>query len=90
MAINGRFQQKFDYEANWLKATNFVPLKGEVIVYLAEANPNGTLISGATLPSGRTTPYSYPRTKIGDGTSTVTSLPFSTSMVQICTWESDD
>ena len=90
MAINGRFQQKFDYEANWLKATGFTPMKGEIIVYLAEANASGTLISGATLPTGRTTPYTYPRQKIGDGATNVNLLPFVTSMVQICTWESDD
>lgn len=31
--INSRFQQKHDIEANWLKAVNFVPLAGEMIVY---------------------------------------------------------
>lgn len=31
--INSRIQLKHDTEANWAKATNFIPLKGEVIVY---------------------------------------------------------
>ena len=31
--INGRIIQKHDSEANWEKATNFIPLKGEIILY---------------------------------------------------------
>lgn len=31
--INTRMSQKHDIEANWLKATNFVPLMGEIIIY---------------------------------------------------------
>ena len=31
--FQGRIVQKHDTEANWKKATNFVPLKGEIIVY---------------------------------------------------------
>ena len=31
--FQGRIIQKHDTEANWKKATNFVPLKGEIIVY---------------------------------------------------------
>lgn len=31
--INGRIQHKHDIEENWLKATNFIPLIGELIVY---------------------------------------------------------
>lgn len=76
MAINGRFQQKYDYEANWLKATNFTPMKGEIIVYLAEADINGVLFTDAVLPTGRTTPYTYSREKVGDGVSNVNDLPF--------------
>lgn len=29
----GRIVQKHDSSANWVKATNFIPLKGEIIVY---------------------------------------------------------
>lgn len=38
--FNTRIQLKSDTEANWLKATNFTPLKGEMIVYNADANYN--------------------------------------------------
>ena len=31
--IYGRLVQKHDTQANWEKATNFIPMKGEVIVY---------------------------------------------------------
>lgn len=31
--FQGRIVQKHDTEANWKKATNFVPLKGELIIY---------------------------------------------------------
>lgn len=31
--MKARVQQKIDTSANWAKATNFVPLKGEIIVY---------------------------------------------------------
>lgn len=31
--IYGRVQQKHDTEANWIKATNFTPNAGEIIVY---------------------------------------------------------
>ena len=34
----GRFQQKHDTEANWLLATNFAPLAGELIIYDADEN----------------------------------------------------
>ena len=33
MIVKTRIQNKNDIEANWLKATNFTPLKGEVIIY---------------------------------------------------------
>lgn len=31
--FQGRIVQKHDTKANWDKATNFVPLKGEMIIY---------------------------------------------------------
>ena len=33
MEIKSRIQQKHDIESNWLKATNFIPKQGEIIVY---------------------------------------------------------
>ena len=31
--FQGRMVQKHDTKANWDKATNFIPLKGEIILY---------------------------------------------------------
>ena len=61
--LNTRIQHKHDIEANWKKATSFVPKEGEIIIYDKDAS------------------YSYQRIKIGDGTRTVTALPFVTTSV---------
>lgn len=37
-SIKTRIKHKHDVEANWLKATNFVPLAGELIVYDVDEN----------------------------------------------------
>lgn len=58
--LKTRIINKHDTEANWNKATSFVPKAGEVIIYEADST------------------YSYPRIKVGDGTTAVTALPFST------------
>lgn len=34
--INSRIIHKHDIEANWIKATNFIPLAGELIIYDAD------------------------------------------------------
>ena len=34
--VKTRIQLKYDTEANWNKAINFIPLKGEVIIYSAD------------------------------------------------------
>lgn len=36
--LNGRIVNKHDIEANWLKATNFTPMLGELIVYDVDEN----------------------------------------------------
>ena len=36
--INARIPQKIDIEANWLKAVNFTPKAGEIIVYAVDEN----------------------------------------------------
>ena len=36
--FNTRMQQKIDTQENWEKATNFIPLKGELIIYDIDAN----------------------------------------------------
>lgn len=61
--ITSRIQQKHDVTANWAKATNFIPKKGEIIVYDAEYNASGE----------ETQPVRF---KIGDGSKTVNNLPF--------------
>ena len=33
-----RHVQKHDVEANWLKATNFIPLVGEIVIYDPDDN----------------------------------------------------
>lgn len=35
--FNTRIQLKNDIETNWNKATNFIPLKGEAIIYSADS-----------------------------------------------------
>ena len=81
--LKTRIQHKNDLEYYWLKATNFIPLKGELIIYDREVDTTGatltTVIDGKTvtlLPEGRTTPYTYARVKIGDGVRTVGQLEF--------------
>ena len=36
--LRTRIQMKTDTEANWLRATNFIPKNGEIIVYAADDN----------------------------------------------------
>ena len=87
--INSRQQQKHDIEANWLKAVNFVPKPGELIIYDAE-------IQGDEFPKDidgqnlRDYYITYPRIKIGNGETNVNDLPFINTQVQIITWEADD
>lgn len=38
--LNARFQHKIDTYENWSKATNFIPLKGELIIYTTDENGN--------------------------------------------------
>ena len=35
--LNTRIQMKTDTEANWNKATNFIPKNGEIIIYATDA-----------------------------------------------------
>jgi hypothetical protein len=74
--INTRIMNKPDTEANWLKATTFIPMQGEIIVYDIEVDKDGNTLA---LPEGRTTPYTYERLKIGDGKTVVSDLPFYTA-----------
>lgn len=71
--MNTRIVNKHDIEANWLKATTFIPMQGEIIIYDIEVDENGNTLE---LPEGRTTPYKDERFKIGDGKKLVEDLPF--------------
>lgn len=59
--LNARVQLKNDIEANWLKATNFVPLDGEFIVYDVDnthSKPRFKIGDGKTVVSSL--PFSEP------------------------------
>lgn len=71
--IKSRIVHKHDLEAHWMRATSFVPLQGELIIYDIEIDADGNTLA---LPEGRTTPYNYERFKIGDGVTNVNELPF--------------
>lgn len=71
--IKTRIINKHAIESDWIKAVNFTPLKGELIIYDIEIDANDNTLA---LPSDRTTPYTYERFKIGDGITNVNSLPF--------------
>ena len=58
--FNGRIIQKHDSEANWEKATSFIPKAGEIIIYDTDET------------------HYYCRIKIGDGSTLINNLPFST------------
>lgn len=69
--LKGRFCQKTDVEVNWNKAINFVPLKGEVCVYLPDDNntePRFKVGDGETtitnLPFAITAPSAISTTEI--------------------------
>lgn len=61
--FDARVQLKNDIEANWIKAVNFIPLKGELIIY----NPS---------PDDVNYPSIEYRFKIGDGLTKINDLDF--------------
>ena len=82
--IKTRIQHKHDYEVNWIKAVDFVPLKGEIIIYDAEteelfASQYADLTDEQKATIRRSEAITYVRTKIGNGVDTVTDLPFYSS-----------
>lgn len=83
-SISTRIQNKHDLEANWLKASNFTPLEGELIIYDAETQDAfntayASLTNEQKAALGRTTPVTYARAKVGDGSTLVSALPFISS-----------
>ena len=71
--ISTRIQNKHDLEVNWKKATGFIPLAGEWIIYDKEVDSEGNTLA---LPEGRTTAFTYERFKIGDGVTPINDLAF--------------
>lgn len=65
MSIKTRIQLKRDTTANWNAARGFIPLQGEIIIYL---DGRSKVENGETI-------Y-YPTIKIGDGKAYVQDLPF--------------
>ena len=60
--VKARIQLKHDTEENWNKAVNFIPRKGELIIYNAESSNDNA--------------RPFPRLKVGDGITNVVNLPF--------------
>ena len=73
--IKTRIAQKHDIEANWLKAKNFKPLAGELIIYDAETSSNDRPRDDQDNLL-RLEVIDYPRIKVGDGEHVVSELPF--------------
>jgi hypothetical protein len=78
--VKTRVISKHDYEVNWLNS-EFVPEKGEIIVYDAEADESGNFYPGATLPDNRKIPYTVARVKTGDGATSAKDLKFDSSVI---------
>lgn len=56
--IKTRVQLKCDTEAHWSRATNFIPLKGEVIIYSADdTHPFSRLKAGDGVTTVRELPF---------------------------------
>ena len=84
--IETRISQKHDFESKWNLTSGFIPREGEIIVYDAETNGEGTVFveaymqgSSTNFTTSRTDPIPYARIKIGDGVTDVKDLEFSSS-----------
>ena len=67
--MKARVQHKHDIEANWLKATNFTPLVGEIVVYDPDGNYDYPRIK---IGDGKTNINSLPFIK--DGVSPIATV----------------
>ena len=77
---NGVYIPRNDIANNWRRATNFIPRRGEMIVY--NADPEGTEYSGKVQIGDVEYDYSSStsvRFKFGDGVQNVNALPFVTT-----------
>lgn len=84
LKIQTRISNKHDLEANWLEHPSFLPMPGELIIYDVEVDAEGNTLA---LPSGRTTPYTFARLKIGDGITAVNELPFIDDVINDTTYD---
>lgn len=80
--FQGRIVQKHDIKANWDKATNFVPLKGEIIIYddLNKIKIGDGSTAIVNLPYSTTTDYNDLSNKPTIGTGTITIQKNSTKV----------
>lgn len=86
--VKTRIQTKHDFEVNWMRATGFIPLAGELIYYDKEVDSNGNTLTitlndetvpavpSSVDPDKRSEPIIYTRYKIGDGTTYINDLDF--------------
>lgn len=92
--FTGRVAQKHDIEANWIKAINFIPMNGEIIVYDEENEYSPLPVDPDTGITLRQHYIAYKRIKIGDGVNKVSNLPFfdcgASTPICIITWEEND
>lgn len=94
--IQTRIQNKRDFEINWLAASTFQPLAGELIIYSKEVDANGNILKTkrgdteiSVVPSSgahaRSFAYTYDRFKIGNGVDFVGDLAFVNDTIEITT-----
>lgn len=80
--LNTRIVHKHDVESNWLLATNFTPMAGEIIVYDIDENYSYERLKvGDGVTNVNDLPFADDALK---------NLVAQKSQVQIITWEADD
>ena len=65
--IATRIQHKIDTWANWYKAENFYPLKGEIIIYTTDENGNEKIGLKIGNGDGITNVHNLPFVELKDG-----------------------
>jgi len=75
-AVKTRIQSKHGLEKDWIQATNFRPLPGEIIVYEPQVTEASRKITGDVRKDEVLPVIKRPRFKVGNGTDVVTDLPF--------------
>lgn len=65
--IATRIQHKIDTWANWYKAENFYPLKGEIIIYTTDENGNEKIGLKIGNGDGMTNVHNLPFVKLSSG-----------------------